>query len=454
MRDSCLSDNMKKVLIVTYYFPPSGGSGVQRMLKFVKYLREFGWEPVVLTARNADYPAYDESLMEEIPNGVKVYRSRIVEPYKLYRRLTGRSPGESADIATLTLSEGQKKKFSERLSEWIRSTLFVPDARMLWRLFAVRMGRRIIRHENIEVILSSAPPYTTHLIGAALAKWSGLPWIADFRDSWIGWLSTPQWRPAPVRRVEMKMEERVLKNATTILTVSNGVKEDLLSRHPYLRDERWKLLPNGYDHSDFEGIRPVPKDRRLVITYTGSMYGNRNPEYLVQALEQLREEMPDLSEKLLIRIVGRVGDAILERIESSAAGDLFDVISYVSHAESLAYLLASDIALLIIDDAPANRGILTGKLFEYIGAQKPILALAPEGDAAELIRREGFGMVVPPRDVVAIKSYLLQALKDKPALTAANEHAEKFRRREQTRQLAELMGQMVAEKQVQKSLQL
>ncbi len=392
---------MRQVLIVSYYFPPSGGSGVQRTLKFVKYLREFGWEPVVLTARNADYPALDPGLEKEIPAGVAVYRAPLLEPYKMYRRFTGRQADESSDMATLSLDGRQKRKWSERISEFVRAGFFVPDARMTWLYPAVHLGKQICRQHDIRLIYSSAPPYTTHLIGRRLAAWSGKPWVVDFRDSWIGWLSTPQWRPFWAASLERRMEKSVLTRADRLLTVSNGVKEDLLSRHPLLRDERWQLLPNGYDAEDFNICVPEKSDF-FTITYTGSMYGNRNPEYLLQALEQLRRLEPEFCTRLRIRIVGRVGEAILQRIRTSAVNDLFEYIPYVTHHISLSHLKSSDAALLIIDDAPANKGIVTGKVYEYIGAGLPILALAPEGDAADLIRQHQLGVVVPPNDVDGI----------------------------------------------------
>ena len=396
----------RKVLLVSYYFPPSGGAGVQRTLKFVKYLREYGWEPVVLTARNADYPAYDETLVSEIPPGVRVYRSRIIEPYQFYRRITGRAMDAATDIATLTLDSDQKRKFSERLSEWVRSAFFIPDARIGWLPFAASLGAKIIDREGISAIYSTAPPYTTHLIGLALHQMTGLPWIVDFRDSWIGWLSTPQWRPRFSRALERWMERSVLREATRILTVTPGVREDLLSRHPHLRDNRWQLLYNGYDPGDFESVTLRHKSGKITLIYTGSLYGNRNPEYLLRALESLRQEQPDLVTNLELLFVGRVGESILERMGSSGVSKHIRHIPYVTHAESIAWLKSADISLLIIDDAPENYGILTGKLFEYIGAGHPILTLAPEGNAADLVRQHNLGLVAHPRDEQGIKKAL------------------------------------------------
>ncbi|MFQ5769625.1 MAG: glycosyltransferase, partial [bacterium] len=294
------------------------------------------------------------------------------------------------------------------------------------------------------------PPYTSHLIGLKLQRKAHLPWVADFRDSWIGWLSTPQWRPKFARRIEKSMEGAVLKHASKILTVSHGVKEDLLSRHPELQDDRWHLLPNGFDAADFQNIQPIPDNERVIVTYVGSLYGPRNPEYLLRALEKIENESPGSLDNLCFRLIGRIGASIRNRIQSSSVSHLFEFISYVSHQKSLSYLLGSDVSLLIIDDAPTNRGILTGKLFEYIGAGNPILALTPEGEAADLIRSKNLGWVVPPKDVQAIQHTVQQILAIK-SLDNCHFHPcknlqQQFDRRHQTGALAKILDELIQRK--------
>ncbi|MBN2412827.1 glycosyltransferase family 4 protein [candidate division KSB1 bacterium] len=433
----------KKVLIVTYYFPPSGGSGVQRPLKFIKYLREFGWEPVVLTAKNADYPAYDETLIDEIPAGVKIYRSGIVEPYNWYRKITGRSAGESTDIATLTLDELEKQKLSERISEWVRSALFVPDARICWLPFAIRLGLKVIAKEKIDIIFSTSPPYTTSLIGLWLNRLSGIPWVTDFRDSWIGWVTNPQWRPKLSRAVELKMETAVLKYADRIITATPGEGEDLLSRNPQLRDHRWRVLYNGFDSSDFKKITPKPRSDKITIIYNGSLYGNRNPEYLLQVLEDLKKEGSDVIEKIRLLFVGRIGDAIINRMESSSISSVIERVPYVTHNESLAYLMSADISLLIVDNANTNWGIIPGKVFEYIGAGKPVLTLTPEGDTANLIRTYNIGTVAPPDDKQKIRKVFLEMVKHiKIGEREKRSDMYRFERRSQTGELAAVFDEL------------
>ncbi len=403
--------NRKKVLVITYYFPPAGGVAVQRTLKYVKYLREFGWEPVVLTARCADYPVYDESLFSEIPEGVKVYRSLIFEPYKIYRRFTGRKADESTDIATLTLDEPTKNKFSERISEWIRSCFFVPDARIGWLFFATFLGKKILKDEKIDLIYSSATPYTTHLIGLKLRRFSKLKWVADFRDSWIGWHQTPQWRPGISNKIEYKMEGAVLQEADCVITASEGIKNDLLSRHSDLHEKKWVVITNGFDAEDFLGLEAMPGVNKLTITYTGSLDGVRNPECFISALENLSKEFEDLTENLHVRFVGRIGEPIVKRIEGSCVNSIFEMIPFVSHFDSLRYMLASDVLLILVDAADVNRAMISAKLFEYVGAGGTILAIAPQGDLTELICNNNLGFTVCPKNIAGIKSILQQLLK-------------------------------------------
>lgn len=397
---------MRSVLLVTYYFPPAGGAGVQRTLKFTRYLPDSGWRPVVLTPReDADFPVRDPSLAGEVPPSAEVVRTPILEPYEVYRRLTGRTGG-SLDVASMTTSG--RTSFTERLSEWVRSNVFIPDARMGWRRPAVSVGLRAIAAFRPEAIVSSAPPYTTHLIGLDLHRRTGLPWIADFRDSWVDW-HTAARRRGLARRIELGMEGAVLREATRVVTVSEGVAADLASRHRGVRDDRWRWLPNGYDPHDLDGVdgdrEGVPADECL-LTYTGTLYGPRNPEALVAALEALHADGHPAAGAITVRLVGRIADDIRSRIEASPVAGRFRFLDYVDHRRSIALARGSDVLLLIVDQVPQAAGILTGKLFEYLGLRRPVLALADDGEATAMIARAGAGWQVHHGDVDAMQARL------------------------------------------------
>ncbi len=439
---------VKRVLFVAYYFPPAGGSGVQRVLKFVKYLPEFGWQPVVLTAEGADYPTLDPSLMGEVPEKVQVIRTPIVEPYALYRKLTGREAAQHLDVAVLSRGEGEKQKLAERFSEWVRRTFFIPDARLGWTPFATATGLRILSDPRVRVVVSSAPPYTTHVIGLKLHALSGKPWVADFRDSWVDWVSAPRRRGLP-RRVDLSLEGLVVRKATRVVTVTRGVAEDLLSRHPEARDERWRLIPNGFDAADFAGVTPAHRDNRLTLIYTGSLYGARRPTTLLEAVQRLAERKRDLLSELRLVFVGRIADVLRNELLSGPWARVVEIHEYVPHRESVARLLAADVALLFIDDTPANKGIVTGKLFEYLGARRPVLAFAPpDGDAAKLIRQVRAGWVVRPGDVRAATRVLEEVYtrwKKEELHPLSAEEVHPFERRELTRQLAHVLDEVTGE---------
>jgi glycosyltransferase involved in cell wall biosynthesis len=427
----------QKVLIISYYFPPSGGAGVQRALKFVKYLPQFGWEPVVLTVtENADFPARDLSLLGEVPKDLSVHRTRIFEPYDIYRKWTGKRKSDPIDIITNTREMGQS--LSERLSQWVRATFFIPDARRFWKRPAIAEAQRILKSETIDLILSSAPPYTCHLIAKTLKRRFRIPWIADFRDSWVGWLSTPTrwWLPDHIDRA---LERGVLTHADKLVSVSNGVKEDLMSRNPDIPQDKWRIIPNGFDGEDFRGLSAAPRKDKFVLTYTGSLYGKRNPTALLAAVESLFEEHPELRNKLLIRFVGRIDPQYMDAF--SRLGDAFEYINYVSHRESLQHLQDSTALLLVIDEAVAAATIVTGKVYEYLGARRPILALAPEGDASKLIRELDAGKIVPPDNPRAVETVMLEWMElwinGKPIPCASEASIRRFERKV-------LTGEMVA----------
>ena len=435
----------KKVLFVAYYFPPAGGSGVQRVLKFVKYLPEFGWQPVVLTARGADYPTLDPTLEAEVPPGVQVIRTWIVEPYALYRKLTGREAAQHLDVAVLSRGEGEQQKLAERFSEWVRRTFFIPDARAGWTPFATAAGLRVLADPEVRAVVSSAPPYTTHVIGLKLHTLTRKPWVADFRDSWVDWVSAPRRKGLP-RRVDLTLEGLVLRKATRVVTVTRGVAEDLLSRHPEARDARWRLIPNGFDAADFAGVEPAPRDSRLTLIYTGSLYGARRPTTLLEAVRALAERSPEALSDLRLVFVGRIADALREELLAGPWAQAVEIHEYVPHRESVARLLAADVALLFIDDTPANKGIVTGKLFEYLGARRPVLAFAPpNGDAAELIRQLDAGWVVRPGDTASaarVLEEIYRRWKRKALRPLSAEKVRPFERRELTRKLAQLLDEV------------
>ena len=432
--------------MVAYYFPPAGGAGVQRTMKFVRYLPDFGWTPHVVVPRDADYPVTDPSLVDEIPTTCTVHPSRIIEPYEVYRKITGRGGG-SLDIATLSRSDAESRRPAERFSEWVRRNFFIPDARAGWIPFAARVGRDVATKTNAKILYSTAPPYSAHVAARRIHRATGIPWVADFRDSWVDWLSTPR-RHGLARRIDLRLERSVLADASAVITVSEGVADDLASRHPETRDARWHVIPNGFDPNDLTSATPdrlgAPDDA-FVLTYAGTLYGPRDPATLVDALDVLAGEGHPLASAIRLHLVGRVADNIRARIEKSRVARAVTFVDYVPHDRSIGIAKASDALLLIVDDVPQSAGILTGKLFEYLGLRKPILALAPEGEATAIVR-EARGWSVSPRDTTGMVDALREMwrLREAGTLEGPEEASvTRFTRRAQTERLAGLFDGLV-----------
>ena len=431
---------LKKVLIISYYFPPSGGPGVQRVLKFVKYLPSFGWQPVVLTVNEGDYPARDESLLSEIPDHARVYRTKIFEPYRLYRRLTGKPPDAPVDVENIPLS-GKKRPLPERLAEFIRATFFIPDARIGWFPYAIAEGMEIIKREGIQAIYSSSPPYTTAVVARRLSRGAHIPWIAGFRDPWTGFLSTPnRWfLPAAIDRA---IEHSVLSKATIVEGAWQGILKDIVRKYPDIDCQKLFFLPDGFDREDYPAVEPQVHER-FTVTYTGSMYGKRNPKTFLQAVEELVHDGQVDAGKIRLNFVGRFGSDIHEMVHTSAIRGAIRIAPYLPHGESIRELLLSDALLLIVDETEGSNEIVPGKVFEYIGANRPIIALAPEGAVTALMKETRAGLVAHNQDVAAIKRAFLECYLNfnyhKPALEQNKEAVRKYERKEITRHLAALL---------------
>ena len=434
---------MKKVLIVAYYFPPSGGPGVQRVLKYVQYLRDFGWEPVVLTVRDGNFPARDESLLDEIPADVKVIRTEIFEPYDFYRKLTGKEKGTAIDVNTIR-KEGTKIPASERVAEFIRATFFIPDARIGWYSHAIRAGLEVIEREGIEAIYSSSPPYTCALIARGLKRKTGLPWIAGFRDPWTGFITTPDRWALPAK-IDKMLEHAVFRESDLVEVAWLGIMKDALRKYPGLPPEKFHHLPNGFDSHDFPEVDPASRtDDRFTLTYTGSMYGRRNPDALLKGVERLvsRGEV-DLS-KIRLRFIGRFGEEVLEMFRSSGIEDAIEVVGYMPHRESIAQLLLSDALLLVVDECDESDEVVPGKVYEYIGSGRSVLAVAPERSAiADLIRETRSGYVAHQSNLAGIADAFLRLYNDHlngtRSLLPDEAAVARYERRNTTGELARLM---------------
>jgi len=413
---------------------------VQRVLKFVKYLREFQVRPVVLTVANGDFPARDESLLDEIPNDVKVYRTFIPEPYTLYRKFTGKPEGTPVDVNTIP-KPGEKVSLTEQISEFVRSNFFIPDARIGWHLYAVKKGLEIIKSEKIDCIYSSSPPYTCSVIARTLKKKTGLPWISGFRDPWSGFLSTPT-RYGLARKIDLSLEHGVFRDCDRMEVAWQGIIKDFSTKYPDVDIEKCLHIENGFDDEDIPDF-PTPNNEKFTVCYTGSMYGKRSPKQFLDAIRNLVAQGKVDLKKIKLKFIGRFGAAILPLFEDDVLKSAIEVKTYMPHSESVLELLRSDALLLVVDDAAGSEEIVPGKVYEYIGTSRPTITLALDGAIANLIRETNAGKIANFKQTHEIESvfldYYQRFLQKKALWEGRPEIVKKYTRRESAKKLAQLV---------------
>lgn len=388
----------RKVLIITYYWPPSGGAGVQRWLKFVKYLRNFGWEPVVYTPENPEYPAIDNSLLKDIPQGIEIVRTPIWEPYSFYKKLVGAKKNERINAGFL--SEKKRPGLAERFSIWLRGNFFIPDARKFWINPSIKFLVKYLKQHPVDAIVSTGPPHSMHMIALGVKKRTGLPWLADFRDPWTNIdfyheLMLSSWAD----RKHHKQEMSVLKKADEVVVISNSMKTDFLK----LLKRDYSVITNGYDQDDIAGV-DARIDERFSVAHIGTMVKTRNPLLLWEVLSEEVLKDTDFANDLEIKLVGSVDYSVTESIEAAGLGNYVNKISYVPHNEVVKIQQQSQVLLLLINDTPNAKVILPGKFFEYMAARRPILCIGPrDGDAAEVILETNAGYVSEKDDKESIR---------------------------------------------------
>jgi len=435
---------VKNLLVIAYYFPPSGGPGVQRVLKHIKYLREYGWNPIVLTVSNGDFPARDESLLKQIPSDIKVIRTKIFEPYDLYRALTGKGKDTAIDVNVIK-KDGEKIGMKEQLAEFVRSTFFIPDARIGWFLTARKAINELLATEHISAVYSSSPPYTCSIIARHIKRKYGIPWIAGFRDPWTGFISSPKRWLIP-KKIDMTMERSVFTEADAVECAWEGIIKDALSKYPELNPAKFHHVPNGFDSSDFPEVH-WQKNEKFTLTYTGSMYGRRNPAALFSAIENLIQNNKISPSKIKLRFIGRFGNEVLDMFENASFKDSIEIISYMSHGESIANLMKSDCLLLVVDESKESEEIVPGKVYEYIGVGRPIIATGPEeGAVGKLIKSTKAGFIAHQSNVQKIEeiffNYYKQWLDGKIEYNPDVEEIQKYERKNAAFKLSQLLNEI------------
>jgi len=434
----------RRVLVLSYYFPPSGGPGVQRVLKFAKYLPSFEWTPVVLTVEEGAYPARDASLWQDVPASAEVHRTASWDPYQLYARLTGQSEDDAVVQGSV---EGEGCSWKQVLARWIRANVFLPDARVGWAPFAVWKGRRLLAEGGIDAILTTGPPHSTHLAGAALQWLTGIPWVADFRDPWTDinyYQELPHTRWA--RWLDAALERMVVRRAQAVTTVSPAWR-DLLSRNASAgpNDGRYTVVQNGFDESDIPSTPALPSTEAFEVTHVGSLYASRNPTSLWRALRRLREsgDVPALR----LRLVGPVDPNVWDALDRHGLSAITEHVPYVPHEEAVAYMRQAGLLLLSIEEFPQARGMMTGKIYEYLASGRPVVGVGPpDGDAAALLRKTEGGRLFGWDDVSGLAQFLQTHYeaweRGLPFVGAPSEGLRPYCRRSQTKRMASVLEEV------------
>jgi len=378
---------MKKVLIITYYWPPAGGPAIQRVLKFVKYLPSFGWQPVILTVQNGEYPAIDNNFETDIPKECIVYKTPALEPISFYKKFIGL--GNEEKIPTAVLAE-KKQNWKKRIANWIRLNLFIPDAKIGWKYHATKKGNQIIQEHKPDLIFSSSPPPTVHLIAKYLAKKNDIKWVADFRDPWTDIYYYDSLKKSNFALyLDKKLESSVFNYDNLICTVSNSLAE--LFYYKYQRNDI-EIIPNGFDTDDFKDFDNINRFEKFTIVYAGSLNSQQNPTNLWQALENLIETNKQFADDFQLLFMGNFSKEIIQSIHKHNLFSYFTNQGYVDHLQALKNLKRSHIKLLVIPNTRNNRGIITGKFFEYLAIGGFIVGIGPkDSDAAIILKGVGAG---------------------------------------------------------------
>ncbi len=423
-----------KILLITYYWPPAGGSGVQRWLHFSKYLAENGAELVVYCPSDASYAVLDESLLTQVPKNIKLLQQPIFEPNHLLSFFGGNKKQSSAGFLNPNPS------FFEKRLQFIRANYFIPDARKYWVKPSVSYLQKYLELQSVDVVITTGPPHSLHLIGLALKKSLNCKWIADFRDPWME-IDYFHQLPLTAGSVEKhrKMEREVAETADGIIVIGKSMQAYFQQFNP-----NTEVITNGYDQ--VTSVATVALDKKFSITHVGMMNADRDPVVLWKVLSMLKEEIPGFEADLLIKLIGKVAQEVRKNIYTYNLSESLIFIDYLRHQEVLRHQSSAEVLLLAVNKVPSAKGIITGKIFEYLQAGRPILVIAPtDGDLAEIIEQTHAGVTVDFEDAVTLKKVITgyYQLYKAENLVQKTRNIEQYHRKNLTLQLQDFIEQTI-----------
>ena len=437
---------MKKILFLSYYWPPSGGPGVQRALKFVKYFPDFNIFPTVVTVdeNQASYPLIDKSLNKEVSSKLKVIRTASFEPLSIYRRFNKRKEIPYSGFVNI-----DKNTFFQKISRFIRGNFFIPDARVGWVNYAYKSALKELSSQKIDAIITTSPPHSSQLIGLKLKTKTGLPWIADLRDPWTDIFFYNDFYHLPyAKRLDKKYERQVLEKADHIIVTSQATKELYLTKSDQLKADKISVIPNGYDEFDF-AKKVSFSEKEFIITYSGTIADQQQIDTLLKAISNIRKK--HASTPIKLRFVGNVSEGIQGKLTKNGIDDICEFVGYLPHADSIDYLLKSSILLLVIPKVKNNSGLsatkalslnVPGKIFEYLASRKPIICIGPEDcNVNDYINECAAGKTFDYENI-KVEDYLEELFlkwKENPNLNLSNNEYKKYSRKELSSQFSEII---------------
>ncbi len=396
---------MKKVLILTYYYPPSGGSGVQRWMYFSRYLKEFGIEPIVITVdpEKASYKFLDKNFLEHVKD-VQIYRTSTLEPLKFYSKMVGGD--ERAEIPQGFAGESKPGLF-RKISRFVRGNFFIPDARKGWNKYAYLKAKELIRKEKIDIVITNGTPHSTHLIGLKLKKRNRIKWICDFRDPWTeAYYNKDLYRTSLARKIDARLENDVLLNADMITTIGPGMAKLLMSKLPEKDQAKVHFVYNGYDAELFKGLEKEKSDF-FTILHLGILSENQPILPFVHALRKVLDKVEGMAGKVRLLFVGKVSPSIVNEVKTFLPKIIFTQHEYVPHQEAIQYMLNANLLLNSLAETKESELLISGKLMEYVATGNPILALGnPVGDAAKLLSSVARAEVFSRSDQIPIETFI------------------------------------------------
>ncbi|MPS65607.1 MAG: glycosyl transferase family 1 [Chryseobacterium sp.] len=449
----------KKILIITYYWPPAGGPGVQRWLKFAKYLPDFGWKPIIYTPENPSYPLLDESLLKDVPENIEIVKTRIWEPYQLAEKLNKSNKKFKAG----QFDVGKNQSWKSKLSIWVRGNFFIPDARVFWVKPSVQFLEKYLKENKIDVVATSGPPHSLHLIGLNLKKkLPHLKWIADFRDPWteISYYKHLKLTKSSDQK-HRQLENQVFKNANITLATSytdaenfrknganavcitNGFDVELNVKSLHRKDAQSSIESSTVQQLNNLTSSQLTGTTQFTLSYIGVLEQLRNPENLWKALDDLVAANSDFAKNFSLKFVGRIDDKILQEIENSNLKNHILNLGYLSHDNAIHEMQSSDILLITNFPNESSRGIIPGKIFEYLATGKQIISFGPDdADVSTILNETKAGKHFSYDDSESIKSFILEKfdLWKSGNLAENTQNIEQFSRKNLTKKLAEILG--------------